>query len=137
MAQTAGSIGYVEYAYAKQNHLDFVRMINKDGVAISPTAAAFQAAAAKADWAHAKDFYLVLTDQSGHDAWPIAGATFILVYKKPADAASTREALKFFKWAYENGAPLAESLDFVPLPAATIQEIEKSWRENIEASAVP
>ena len=137
VAQTAGSIGYVEYAYAKQNHLDFVRMINKDGVAISPTAAAFQAAAAKADWAHARDFYLVLTDQSGHDAWPIAGATFILVYKKPADAASTREALKFFKWAYENGAPLAESLDFVPLPAATIQEIEKSWRENIEASAVP
>jgi phosphate transport system substrate-binding protein len=137
VAQTAGSIGYVEYAYAKQNHLDFVRMINKDGVAVSPTAAAFQAAAAKADWAHAKDFYVVLTDQPGHDAWPIAGATFILVYKKPADAASTREALKFFKWAYENGAPLAESLDFVPLPAATIQEIEKSWRENIESSAIP
>src|SRR5437016_6609019 len=127
VAQTAGSIGYVEYAYAKQNHLDFVRMINKDGVAISPTAAAFQAAAAKADWAHAKDFYVVLTDQSGEAAWPIAGATFILVYKKPSDPAATKEALKFFKWAYENGAPLAESLDFVPLPASTIQEIQKSW----------
>ena len=137
VAQTSGSIGYVEYAYAKQNHLNYVRMINKDGAPVAPTAAAFQAAAAKADWQHAKDFYVVLTDQSGHDAWPIAGATFILVYKKPSDPAATRETLKFFKWAYENGSPLAESLDFVPLPAATIQEIEKSWHDNIEAAAVP
>ena len=137
VAQTAGSIGYVEYAYAKQNHLNYVRMINKDGKAVSPTAAAFRAAAAKADWVHAKDFYVVLTDQSGEAAWPIAGATFILVYKKPSDPAATKEALKFFKWAYENGAPLAESLDFVPLPASTIQEIQKSWHDNIDASAVP
>jgi phosphate transport system substrate-binding protein len=93
VAQTSGSIGYVEYAYAKQNHLDFVRMINKAGVAVSPTAAAFQAAAANTDWAHSKDFYVILTDQAGHDAWPIAGATFILVYKQPPDAAATREAL--------------------------------------------
>ena len=137
VAQTAGAIGYVEYAYAKQNHLTFVRMINKDGAAVEPTAAAFQAAAAKADWAHAKDFYVVLTDQPGHDSWPIAGATFILVYKKPSDTAAAREALKFFKWAYENGSQAAESLDYVPLPASTIQEIEKSWHDNIEASAVP
>jgi phosphate transport system substrate-binding protein len=137
VAQTAGSMGYVEYAYAKQNHLDFVRMINRDGVAVSPTAAAFQAAATKADWAHAKDFYVVLTDQPGHDAWPIAGATFILVYKKPPDPAATREALAFFKWAYENGSQLAESLDYVPLPSVTVQAIEKSWHDNIEASAVP
>jgi phosphate transport system substrate-binding protein len=137
VGQTAGSIGYVEYAYAKQNHLNYVRMINKDGMAVSPTAAAFQAAATNADWAHAKDFYVVLTDQSGHDAWPIAGATFILVYKKPSDPAAAREALKFFKWAYESGSSLAESLDYVPLPANTIQEIQKSWHVNIEASAVP
>lgn len=137
VAQTSGSIGYVEYAYAKQNHLDYVRMINKDGVAVSPTTAAFQAAAAKTDWSHAKDFYVILTDQTGHDTWPIAGATFILVYKKPPDPAATREALAFFKWAYENGSQLAESLDYVPLPAVTVQAIEKSWHDNIEASAVP
>ena len=77
----------MEYAYAKQNRLNYVRLINKDGAPVSPTAAAFQAAAAKADWERAKDFYVVLTDQSGHDAWPIAGATFILVYKKPPDPA--------------------------------------------------
>lgn len=137
VGQTGGSIGYVEYAYAKQNHLDFVRMINKDGASITPTAAAFQAAAANADWAHAKDFYVILTDQGGHEAWPIAGATFILTYKKPTDPAAEREALKFFKWAYENGSRLAETLDYVPLPATTIQEIQKSWHDNIEASAVP
>ena len=137
VAQTSGSIGYVEYAYAKQNHLDFVRMINRDGAAVSPTAAAFQAAAAKADWVHSKDFYVVLTDQPGNEAWPIAGATFILLYKQPPDPAATREALKFFKWAYEDGAQLAESLDYVPLPASTVQAIEKSWHDNIQSSAVP
>ncbi len=112
-------------------------MMNSDGVAVSPTAAAFQAASAKTDWAHAKDFYVVLTDQPGHDAWPIAGATFILVYRKPPDPAATREALKFFKWAYEDGAQLAESLGYVPLPAVTVQAIEDSWRKNIDAAAVP
>ena len=137
VGQTSGSIGYVEYAYAKQNHLNYVRMINKDGAPVSPAAEAFQAAAANADWAHAKDFYVILTDQSGKDVWPIAGATFILVYKKPTDPAAQREALKFFKWAYESGSSLAESLDYVPLPAATIQEIQKSWHDNIEASSVP
>jgi len=134
VGQTSGSIGYVEYAYAKQNHLTYVRMINKDGVAVEPTAAAFQAAAANTDWAHAPGFYVVLTDQAGHAAWPIAGATFILVYKQPPDAAATTEALKFFKWAYESGAPLAESLDYVPLPQSTVQAIEKSWHDNIKGS---
>jgi phosphate transport system substrate-binding protein len=137
VGQTSGSIGYVEYAYAKQNHLNYVRMINKEGKAVSPTAAGFQAAATKADWAHAKDFYVILTDQAGQDTWPIAGATFILVYKKPPDPAATKEALKFFKWAYESGSQLAESLDYVPLPQTTAQEIEKSWHDNIEAAAVP
>jgi len=137
VAQTSGSIGYVEYAYAKQNHLDFVRMVNKDGVAVSPTAQTFQAAAGRTDWSHARDFYVVLTDQPGHDSWPIAGATFILVYRKPPDPAATREALRFFKWAYENGSQLAESLDYVPLPPVTIQAIEKGWHENIDASAIP
>ena len=136
--QTAGALGYVEYAYAKQNSLTFVRMINHDGVAVSPTAAAFQAASAKTDWAHAPGFYVVLTDQPGHDAWPIAGATFILVYKQPADAAKTKEVLKFFTWAHTPEADeLAKSLDYVPLPASTVDAIKASWHANITPAAVP
>ncbi|HSZ11726.1 MAG TPA: phosphate ABC transporter substrate-binding protein PstS [Rhizomicrobium sp.] len=132
VAQTDGSIGYVEYAYAKQNKLTYVRMMNKSGAAVEPTAAAFQAAAAKADWAHSPGFYVILTDEPGKDAWPIAGATFILVYKNPPSTADTAEALKFFKWAYESGDQLAESLDYVPLPDSVVQQIEKSWHDNIK-----
>ncbi len=135
--QTGGALGYVEYAYAKQNNLTYVRMINHDGVAVSPTAAAFQASAAKTDWAHSASFYVVLTDQPGHDAWPIAGATFILVYKHPADASRLKQVLTFFKWDYANGSQLAESLDYVPLPQSTVDAIMKSWHDNIDAAAVP
>ncbi|HEY5239322.1 MAG TPA: phosphate ABC transporter substrate-binding protein PstS [Rhizomicrobium sp.] len=132
VAQTDGAIGYVEYAYAKQNSLTYVRMLNKAGAAVEPTAAAFQAAAAKADWAHSPGFYVILTDQPGKDAWPIAGATFILVYKQPPNAADTAAALAFFKWAYADGDKLAESLDYVPLPDVVVQQIEKSWHDNIK-----
>jgi phosphate transport system substrate-binding protein len=135
--QTNGALGYVEYAYAKQNHLTYVRMINHDGISVEPTAAAFQAASAKTDWAHAPGFYVVLTDQPGHDAWPIAGATFILIYKQPADASKTKDVLKFFQWAYANGGQLAESLDYVSLPASTIAAINQSWHANVAAAAVP
>jgi phosphate transport system substrate-binding protein len=135
--QTTGAIGYVEYAYAKQNNIAYVRMINHDGVAVAPTAAAFQAASAKTDWAHSADFYVVLTNQPGHDAWPIAGATFILVYKQPQDAAKLKEVLNFFKWAYANGGQLAESLDYVPLPQTTVDAIMKSWHDNIAPAAIP
>jgi len=135
--QTQGALGYVEYAYAKQNSLTYIRMINKDGVAVDPTAAAFQAASAKTDWAHAPGFYVTLTNQAGHDAWPIAGATFILVYKHPADVVKTKEVLSFFKWAYANGDDMAKSLDYVPLPATTVNAIGNSWRANIDAAAVP
>lgn len=135
--QTVGALGYVEYAYAKQNHIAYVKMINHDGVAVEPTAAAFQAASAKTDWAHSADFYVVLTNQPGHDAWPIAGATFILVYKHPQDPAKLKDVLTFFKWAYANGSPLAESLDYVPLPQSTIAAIMKSWHDNVDAAAVP
>lgn len=135
--QTVGSLGYVEYAYAVQNNIAYVRMINHDGVAVSPTAAAFQAAAAKADWAHSQDFYVILTNQPGHDAWPIAGATFILVYKHPADASRLKQVLTFFKWDYANGGPAAEKLTYVPLPESTVEAIEKSWHANIDAAAVP
>jgi phosphate transport system substrate-binding protein len=136
--QTSGALGYVEYAYAKQNALTFVRMINHDGVAVSPTAAAFQAAAAKTDWAHAPGFYVILTDQPGHDAWPIAGATFILVYKQPADASKTKDVLKFFTWAHTPEADeMAKSLDYVSLPASTVDAVKASWKANIAAAAVP
>jgi phosphate transport system substrate-binding protein len=135
--QANGALGYVEYAYAKQNHLAYVRMINHDGVPTEPTAEAFQAASAKTDWVHSPGFYVVLTDQAGHDAWPIAGATFILVYKNPGDAATEKEALKFFKWAYENGDSMAQGLDYVSLPQTTKDAVFKSWHDNINAAAVP
>ncbi|MFZ5791061.1 MAG: phosphate ABC transporter substrate-binding protein PstS [Pseudomonadota bacterium] len=129
VAQTAGSIGYVEYAYAKQNKLTFTRMINHDGQAVGPTAEAFQAAAAGADWANAKGFYMILTDEPGAKSWPIAGATFILMHKRPQDAAASIEALKFFAWAYKNGDKMAEALDYVPMPDSVVDLIEKSWQD--------
>jgi phosphate transport system substrate-binding protein len=137
VAQTAGAIGYVEYAYAKQNHLTTVRMINREGLPVTPEAANFQAAAARTDWLHSQDFYVILTNQPGHDAWPITGATFILVYRHPSDPAATKQALAFFKWAYQNGDQLAESLHYVPLPQSTKDAIMKNWHDKIDPAAVP
>ena len=116
MTQAKGSIGYVEYAYALQNKMASVKMVNHDGDAVTPSAAAFQAAAANADWAHSDNYYVILTNQPGADTWPIAGATFILMHKQPADAAASAEALKFFNWAYAKGGEAAKALDYVPLP---------------------
>ena len=133
VAQTAGSIGYVELAYATQNKLAYTGMINKSGAKVLPSIKSFAAAAGNADWASAKDFYLLLTDQPGADAWPISGATFILVYKQPSDPAATGQALSFFKWAYTNGNEMAEKLEYVPLPDNVHQLIEASWAKNINA----
>jgi phosphate transport system substrate-binding protein len=127
VVQTKGSIGYVEYAYAKQNKLTYANMINKDGKAVSPDIKSFQAAAANADWANSEDFFVILTEQPGAASWPIAGATFILVYKEPQDAAATGEALKFFDWAYKSGDKMAEDLDYVPMPDAVVDLIHKEW----------
>ena len=129
VAQTAGSIGYVEYAYAAQNKLPYTRMINRDGKVVSPTMASFQAAAASADWAHADHFYMILTDQPGAHTWPIENPTFILVPKNPPNPAAANEALKFFKWSFQNGGKMAEDLDYIPLPEAVVQRIEASWKE--------
>jgi phosphate transport system substrate-binding protein len=129
VSQASGSIGYVEYAYVTQNKLNYVRMVNKDGKTVSPSAAAFGAAAAGATWDPANGFGTVLTDQPGASTWPIAGATFILVYKQPADQAATREALKFFQWAYKNGDQMAAGLDYVPFPDAVKQKITASWTQ--------
>jgi phosphate transport system substrate-binding protein len=132
VAQTRGAIGYVEYAYAKQNKLTSVDMINKDGKAVAPNAAAFQAAAAHADWEKADSFYIILTDQTGPDSWPIAGATFILIHKQPQDPAAAGEALKFFSWAYAKGGKMAEDLDYVPMPVNVVGAIKKVWASEIK-----
>ena len=130
VAGTKGSIGYVEFAYAKQNHLTYTKMINKDGKTVSLTVPTMQAAAAGAKWDPATGFNTIITDQPGADAWPITASTFILVYKKPVDAAATNETLKFFKWGYgKDGAALALGLDYVPLPDSLTSVIQTSWKE--------
>ena len=131
VAQTSGAIGYVEYAYAKQNNLTFTKVINKDGKTVSPSAAAFQSAAANADWTGAKDFYVVITNQPGAESWPIAGSTFALVHKQPKDAAAVGEALKFFDWSFKNGQQMANDLAYVPLPDNVVELVKKSWAANV------
>ena len=129
---TDGSIGYVEYAYAKQNKMAYAQLVNKDGKTVSPNADSFAAAAANADWAHAPAYYLILTDQTGAKSWPITGASFILVYAAPQDLAATTEALKFFNWAYKSGAQMASDLDYVPLPDALIKQVRATWKSEIK-----
>jgi phosphate transport system substrate-binding protein len=129
------SIGYVEYAYVKQNKMVYAQMQNSAGNFVSPDDTAFKAAAAGAEWS--KSFYQILTNQPGKDAWPITGATFILMYKsqdKPDQAAAS---LKFFNWAYKNGDKTADSLDYVPMPDVVKASIEKAWGEIKDASGKP
>ncbi|HSV80984.1 MAG TPA: phosphate ABC transporter substrate-binding protein PstS [Ramlibacter sp.] len=124
------SIGYVEYAYVKQNKMNYALLQNAAGQFASPSDEAFKAAAANADWA--KSFYQILTNQPGAQSWPITGATFILMHKaqdKPAQAAA---ALKFFDWAYKNGDKTADELDYVPMPAPVKAQIEKLWSSQIK-----
>ena len=110
VAQTKGAIGYVEYAYALQNKLAHTNMINKAGKTVSPTSESFQAAAANADWKSQPGFGVILANQPGDNSWPMTAATWILMYKQPQDAAVSAEALKFFAWAYKNGAKMADEL---------------------------
>lgn len=120
------SIGYVEYAYAKQNKLTHTQMKNKDGNFVQPAEATFAAASAGADWSNS--FYEILTEQGGKDAWPISGATFILMHTQQANADKASEVLNFFNWAYKNGSKMASELDYVPLPEATIKLVRDSWK---------
>jgi phosphate transport system substrate-binding protein len=131
VAQTSGSIGYVEYAYAKQNHLKYSRMVDKNGKTIIPSVETFKAAASNADWdaASKQSFYVILVDQPGDNSWPITATTYILMYKNPTDPAASAEALKFFKWAYANGDDMALKLDYVPLPKNATDAIEASWKQ--------
>ena len=130
--QTDGAIGYVEYAYAKQNKMAYVQLKNHDGKTVAPNAESFQAAAGSADWAHAPGYFLILTDQPGAGSWPITGASFILVYSTPPDAAATGAALKFFDWAYKNGGKMASELDYVPLPDKLIAQVRETWKSQIK-----
>jgi phosphate transport system substrate-binding protein len=129
VAQTAGAIGYVEYAYAMQSKLRYTKLKNHDGQVVSPTMESFQSSAANADWDHADHFYMILTDQPGAKSWPIENPTFILMHKDPVDKAASAETLKFFKWAYEKGDQMAESLLYIPLPNSVVQKIEASWKQ--------
>jgi phosphate transport system substrate-binding protein len=133
IAQAKGSIGYVEYAYAKQNKLAYTALINKAGKTVQPTSEAFQAAASNADWIHAPGYHLILTDQPGEKSWPIVASTFILMHKVPTDKAATAEALKFFSFAFEKGAKMAEDLDYVPMPANVIDLIKKTWSADVKS----
>ena len=133
ISQTRNSIGYVEYAYAKQNKLTYAGLVNKAGKAVQPTVAAFQAAASNADWAKAPGYYVILTDQPGEQSWPITAATFILMHKEPADKAASTEAIKFFKWAFAKGGKMAEELDYIPMPEAVVKLIDKTWAADIKS----
>jgi len=138
VAQTKGAIGYVEYAYAKQNKLTFTKMTNKDGKTVSPLSETFQAAAANADWNSVPGYGVILSDQPGAQSWPMTAATFILIHKQPPQPAAAAEALKFFAWAYAKGGKMAEELDFVPMPASVVTSIEGAWTKEIkDASGKP
>jgi phosphate transport system substrate-binding protein len=132
--QTDGAIGYVEYAYAKQNKMAYTDLINSAGKKVAPDAQSFQAAAASADWAHAPGYHLILTNQPGEKSWPITGASFILLYSNPPDPAATGAALKFFDWAYRNGAKMASDLDYVPLPESLVSQVRNTWKTQIKGA---
>jgi phosphate transport system substrate-binding protein len=130
VARVKGSIGYVEYAYVKKNNLNFMQLRNKDGNYVSPDDKTFAAAAAGADWFSVPGMGLSIVDQKGAQTWPISTASFILMYKSPADKAASQEALKFFDWAFKNGKNLALELDYVPLPDSLTDQIRaKVWNQ--------
>jgi phosphate transport system substrate-binding protein len=135
--QTKGALGYVEFAYAKQNKMSHTRVINKAGKTVEPGLTSFQAAAANAKWTDVAGLGEILTDQAGDTAWPIAGASFILMHKKPADIASSQVALKFFDWAYAKGGAMASDLDFVPMPEAVTSLAKKEWAKIVGADGKP
>jgi len=125
--QIKGSIGYVEYAYAVKNKISWVNLKNAAGQVVAPSADAFAAAAATADWGSAKDFNVIMTNAPGAQAWPITATTWVVMYKKPKNAEHTKVAFEFFKWALENGQKDAASLDYVALPDSLVKKIEAYW----------
>ena len=129
------SIGYVEYAYVKQNKMTYAQLKNRDGVFVSPSDVTFKAAAAGADWS--KSFYQLITDQPGKDAWPISTATFIMMHLKQDNPANATEAFKFFNWAFKDGDKTAAELDYIPMPDSVVTTIQKAWSQVTDASGKP
>jgi phosphate transport system substrate-binding protein len=136
VADTGGAIGYVEYAYAKQQGLTHANMINRNGKVVAPEFKSFQAAAANADWT-ARNFGVVLTDQPGDAAWPIAAATFILMHQAPQEPNASKQALDFFAWAYSSGDQMAVELDYIPLPDSVVELVYDEWKSIKDASGKP
>ena len=134
VSRIKGSIGYVEYAYALQNHMASVKLQNRAGNYVDPTSESFQAAAANADWSNAPGFYMVLTDQPGAASWPITGATFILMHKSQAKADVAKAVLSFFDWSYVNGDDMAAKLDYVPMPDSVVKLVEQTWANEIKGA---
>lgn len=126
-----GSIGYVEYVYAKQNTMTYTQLQNKAGCFVHPTVHSFSAAATNANWKQARGFYEILTDEPGQDSWPITGATFILVHKKQDKPQQAIAVLNFFDWAYTQGNTHALALDYIPMPKEVVKLIRQSWKMNI------
>jgi phosphate transport system substrate-binding protein len=138
MASIPGAIGYLEYTYALQkiDKISFGVVQNSAGKFVSPNSETFQAAASSADWKSTKDFFLIMTDAPGANAYPITATTFVLMYKQPKSSESTAITVDFMRWSLESGQPLAESLDYVPLPSALVQQIEVYWKANF-ANLIP
>ena len=130
-ARTDGAIGYVEFAYAWQNKMNYAQMRNRDGEYVRPEIESFQAAAAGADWSSVPGFGVLLTSQPGKNSWPISGATFILMHKRQPNAERAKQVLDFFDWAYRNGGQLAEQLHYVPMPDKVAAAVAQMWRKEI------
>jgi len=130
--QLKNSIGYVEYAYALKNHIGYALMKNAAGKVVRPNTKSFQAAAATADWKHAKNFELLITNAPGENAWPITATSWVIMYKKPKNLEHSKVVLDFFKWSYEHGQDAARSLDYVPLPPSLVQQIEEYWKTQFK-----
>ena len=130
-----GSIGYVEYAYAKRNKMTYTQVQNKDGQFVAPDDDTFQAAAAYADWKNAPGFFQILTDQPGKNSWPITGASFILMHTRQDKPQNAAEVLKFFDWALKNGQKMAAELDYVPMPESVIKVVADAWKAQLKDGA--
>jgi len=127
-----GAIGYVEWAYAKKNKLSHTMLRNKEGVDLQPSDDVFKAAAANAEWTKTPGFGVVLTDGAGKQSWPITGVSYILMHKAQADATKGREVVKFFDWSFKNGDASAAELDYVPMPASVVKQVQDAWKANLK-----
>ena len=132
-----GSVGYVEYAYALQNKMTHVKLKNKAGNYVNPSAETFQAAAASADWKNAPGYYVVLTDQPGKDSWPITGASYIIIHKEQKNPKLAKAMLGFFDWSYHHGEKMASDLNYVPMPDNVVSLVQATWAQSVRADGKP